>query len=72
MRILLIVVGIIVIALGIGATMGKFNYQHKSEVARVGGVSLSATQDKTVPEWAGIIGIVVGGALVLGGALKKG
>lgn len=71
MRGLLIIVGIIVIALGIASMMGKFNYEKKDQVAKIGSVSLSATHDKTVPQWAGILGIVVGGALVLGGALKK-
>ena len=71
MRGLLIIVGIVIVALGIAATMGKFNYEKKDEVAKVGGVSLSAKHDQAVPQWAGILGIVVGGALVLGGALKK-
>ncbi len=71
MRALLIIVGIIVIALGVATIMGEFNFEKKDEVAKVGDVSLSATHDKTVPQWAGILGIVVGGALVLGGALKN-
>lgn len=71
MRGLLIIAGIIIIALGIGSMLGKFNYEQKDAIVKVGGVSLSTTHDKTVPQWAGILGIVVGGALVLGGALKK-
>lgn len=71
MRALLIIVGIVVIALGIGAMMGKFSYEKKDQLVKVGSASLSASHEQAVPQWAGILGIVVGGALVLGGALKK-
>ncbi len=71
MRVLLIIVGIVVIALGIGAMMGKFTYQKKDQVAAIAGVSLTATHDQAIPQWAGILAIVVGSALVLGGTLKN-
>lgn len=72
MRILLIVAGIVIAALGAATLMGKLNYEKKDEVAKIGGVSISASHDKSAPQWAGIAGLVIGGALVLGGALKKG
>ncbi|HEX7380820.1 MAG TPA: hypothetical protein VF265_01565 [Nevskiaceae bacterium] len=67
----LIAVGIIILALGIAVTSGKLNYEKKDEVAKVGGVSLSASHDQTVPQWAGIAGIVIGGGLIGAGILRR-
>lgn len=71
MRLGLIVAGLIIAGLGIAATMGKFQYNHTKEVVKLGDLSLKAQEQDTVPQWAGIVGIVVGGALFAGGLLKK-
>lgn len=71
MRTVLIVAGVIVAGLGIAVTMGKFQYSHNKEVVQLGSLSVKAQEQETVPQWAGIIAIVVGGALLVGGLAKK-
>ena len=71
MRLALIVAGVIVAGLGIAAIMGKFQYSQNKEVVQLGGLSVKAQEQETVPQWAGIIAIVVGGALVVGGLARK-
>lgn len=72
MRIGLILAGLILAGLGVGALMGKFQYTENKEVLKVGDVFSAHVQEKQpVPQWAGIAGLVVGGLLVLGGALRK-
>lgn len=72
MRAGLIVVGIIMLVAGIWIVAGHASYQDTSTILQVGSAKLTATQDKTVPQWLGIVGIAVGGLLALGGFLKKG
>jgi uncharacterized membrane protein YidH (DUF202 family) len=71
MRIGLIVAGLIIAGLGIAATMGKFQYTQNKEVLRLGDFSAKVQQEQTVPQWLGIGAIVVGGALLLAGLLRK-
>jgi hypothetical protein len=71
MRIGLIVAGLIFAGLGVGVLLGKFQYTQKEDVLKVGDVfAAQVSVQKTVPEWAGIAAIVVGGALALGGILR--
>jgi hypothetical protein len=51
--------------------MGKFQYSHTKEVVKLGDLSVKAQEQDAVPQWAGIVAIVVGGALFAGGLLKK-
>jgi hypothetical protein len=72
MRIGLIVAGLVLASLGVGVLLGKFQYTEKKDVLKVGDVfTAQVNEEKTVPQWAGIAGLVVGGLLVLGGALRK-
>jgi len=72
MRAGLIIVGIILLVAGIWITLGNGSYRQTDTVAQLGPAKIEATHDKPVPQWLGIAGIVVGGLLVLGGAMKKG
>jgi hypothetical protein len=72
MRIGLIIAGLILAGLGVGVLMGKFQYTENKEVLKVGDVfSAHVNEEKSVPSWAGYASLIVGGFLVLGGALKK-
>ncbi len=71
MKLSLIIVGVIVAALGIASVTGKLSFQQKDEVAKIGDFSATVEKQKSAPQWLGIAAIVVGGVLVLGGALKK-
>jgi hypothetical protein len=66
----LTIIGVVLILLGIGGLV--FNYipiHHTEEVAKIG--SIKATRDKEtdvfIPPYAGVIIILVGGALVFAG-----
>jgi hypothetical protein len=71
MRIGLIVAGLLIAALGAAALMGKFQYTQDKEVLKIGDLSAKVQEQQTTPQWLGIAGLVLGGVLVLGGALKK-
>ncbi len=72
MRIGLIVAGLILAGLSVGVLMGKFQYTENKEVLKVGDVfSAHVAEQQSVPQWAGYAGLIVGGLLVLGGALRK-
>lgn len=60
---LLIVAG----ALGLG--YGQFSYTRDSHDLKLGGLELSVKEKErvTVPVWAGVAAIVIGGLLLLGG-----
>lgn len=69
MRMGLIVVGAVLLVAGIWVVMGNGSYESSNAVLEVGSVSLKATEEKAIPQWLGIAGIVVGALLALGGFL---
>jgi hypothetical protein len=71
MRIGLIIAGIILIAVGAAAFTGNLNFSQDKEVVKIGTLSASVKQDKTVPQWAGGVGVLVGLGLVAAGAMRK-
>lgn len=71
MRIVSMAIGIIVLIVGIWITVGHPKYQSTETAAKIGSVSVQTTQDKPIPQWAGIAGIVVGGVLLVGAFASK-
>ena len=71
MRIGLILAGIIVAALGIAAFTGQLNFTQDKEVVKIGGLSASVKQEKSVPQWIGGVGVLVGLGLIAAGAMRK-
>jgi len=67
MRQILIIVGIALLAAGIWVVAGNGSYQDTETVVKIGSTALKATHDKAIPQWLGIVGIVVGAVLALGG-----
>ena len=72
MRIGLIIAGVLIAAVSVAALMGKFQYTQDKEVLKIGDLSAKVQEQQSAPQWLGIAGLVLGGVLVLGGALKKG
>ena len=71
MRTGLILAGLMLIAVGIAAFLGKLNFTQDKEVLKVGDFSATVQQQKTVPQWLGGIGVLVGVGLVVVGAVRK-
>ena len=71
MRIGLIIAGVLIAALGIAAVSGNLHFKQDKEVLRVGDLSAKTEETRGVPQWLGFAGIVIGGILMLGGALNK-
>ncbi len=71
MRAGLIIAGIVLIIAGAAAWMGKFEYTKDKEVAKIGSLSATVSTDKTVPQWAGGLAVLIGIGLVAAGATRK-
>jgi hypothetical protein len=71
MRTGLIIAGLLIAALGAAVLMGKLQYTQDKEVLRIGDMSAKVQQQQSAPQWLGFAGLVIGGVLVLGGALRK-
>ena len=68
------IVGIVLIVAGIASlAYGKFTYTKETHDAKLGPIELSVKDKETVriPAWAGVAGIVVGGALLFAGGRGK-
>jgi hypothetical protein len=71
MRIGLILAGLILAAVGIAAFTGQLNFTEDKEVVKIGGLSASVKQERSVPQWIGGLGVLVGLGLVAAGAMRK-
>lgn len=71
MRIAAILVGIVLIALGVWIALGKLTYSSTETPIKLGQLEVKTTTEKPVPAPIGYAGIVVGGVLIVVGALKK-
>jgi hypothetical protein len=71
MRAILIIVGIVLLVGGLWVIFGHGSYSQTDTLVQLGSAKLTATHDKTIPQWAGIGGIVVGALFVLGGVMSK-
>ena len=67
MRIAMILIGIILLGLGVWVAVGAAHYSDtKAEIGPV-----KVTKQQPVPAPVGYAGIVIGGVLIVAGALKK-
>ncbi|MEO8460678.1 MAG: hypothetical protein ABI451_09125 [Dokdonella sp.] len=71
MRAGFIVAGIVIIALGAAGFMGMLNFNQDKEVFKVGDLSATVQQTRTVPQWIGGAAVFVGLGLVVVGARRK-
>ncbi|MEO8010003.1 MAG: hypothetical protein ABI650_00010 [Dokdonella sp.] len=67
----MIIVGILIAALGIGAFTGQLNFTENKEVIKLGDLSASVEKERSVPQWLGGIGVLVGLGLIAAGAMRK-
>lgn len=71
MRAILIIIGVLLLVGGLWVVFGHGSYSQTDTVLQLGSAKLTATHDKTIPEWLGIAGIVVGALMALGGLFSK-
>ncbi len=71
MRMGLIIVGILIAALGIGAFTGQLNFTENKEVIKLGDLSATVEKERSVPQWLGGVGVLVGLGLIAAGAMRK-
>ncbi len=71
MRTGLIIAGILIAALGIAGFLGKLNFSQDKEVLKVGDLSAKVEEQKTIPQWLGGVGVLVGLGLIVVGATRK-
>jgi heme/copper-type cytochrome/quinol oxidase subunit 2 len=68
------IAALVLIVCGVfGLVYGSFSYTKESEEAKLGPISLSVKEKKTVniPVWAGVAAIVAGGGLLIYGGRKS-
>jgi len=71
MRLGLILAGILLVALGALAFTGALDFTHDAKIVEIGDLSASMKEQKTLPQWVGVVGIAIGLALIGTGALRK-
>lgn len=71
MRIAIILIGVVLLGLGVWVALGDAHYNDSSTKAQLGPVKIEASSQKQVPAPIGYAGIMIGGVLILVGALKK-
>jgi hypothetical protein len=63
--------GIALICAGAFVLLRGASFTRQHDVVKVGDVKITANEREAVPTWAGVLGIVVGGGLVLTGVRKR-
>ncbi|HEU4664988.1 MAG TPA: hypothetical protein VFS55_13250 [Dokdonella sp.] len=71
MRIGLILAGVILVAIGAAAFTGNLDFTHDREVVKVGDLSASVKEERSVPQWLGAVGVIAGFGLLAAGALRR-
>lgn len=71
MRLGLILAGIVLLGAGVWVALGNVHYNATRTQAQFGPIKVEASEQKPVPAPLGYAGIVIGGALILAGVLRK-
>ncbi|MEZ5460329.1 hypothetical protein [Dokdonella sp.] len=71
MRMGMIIAGILFIVVGAAAFTGNLDFSRDKEVLKIGGLSATVQEEKTVPQWAGGAGVLIGLGLLVAGAMRK-
>lgn len=71
MRVAAIIVGIILLAAGAWVALGQAHYTDSSTTAQLGPIRIQTSEQKAVPAPIGYAGIVIGGVLIVVGAMQR-
>jgi hypothetical protein len=67
----MIIAGILFVILGAAAFTGNLDFTQDKEVLKIGELSATVQEEKTVPQWAGGAGVLIGLGLIVAGAMRK-
>lgn len=65
------VAGIVVLALGAFVLIRGASFTTRRDVLKVGDVKVTADEQQSIPPWAGVAAVVMGGALIVAGARRR-
>lgn len=65
------IAGVVLVVLGALVLLLGGSFTTKREVLQVGDLKVSASEQRTIPTWAGVLSIVAGVVLVATGARKR-
>ena len=68
----LVLIGILVAAVGGFILARGLTYTKDKKVLEIGGLKASVEEQRTIPTWVGIVGLVGGIGLILAGSSRKG
>ncbi|HZP65570.1 MAG TPA: hypothetical protein VFB32_04620 [Rudaea sp.] len=71
MRTALVVIGLVLLFGGGAAFFGVVQYPHDKEVVKIGNLSASVSQERTVPQWIGGVAALVGIGLIAAGTTRR-
>ena len=71
MRGAFIAIGLVLLVGGAAAFFGMIQYPHDKEVVKIGDLSASVSEQRTVPQWIGGLAALVGIGLVAAGAARR-
>jgi len=71
MRGAFIAIGLVLLIGGAAAFFGMIQYPHDKEVVKIGDLSASVSEQRTVPQWIGGLAALVGIGLVAAGAARR-
>ena len=63
--------GVVVLVLGLFLVFRGGTFKEKHDVLKVGDLKITATEEKSIPDWVGWVALVGGVALLLSGTRKK-
>ena len=67
----LIIAGIVILGLGAFVLLRGASFSTKHDVLKVGDLKVTATEEKSIPPWVGVVAAVAGVALIVAGTRKR-
>jgi hypothetical protein len=67
----MIIAGILFVLVGAAAFTGNLDFTQDKEVLKIGDLSATVKEEKSVPQWAGGASVLIGLGLLVAGAMRK-
>ncbi len=66
-----IIGGVVLICIAAFVLIRGASFTSQHDVVKVGDVKITASERQSIPPWAGVLGLVVGGAMVFAGTRRR-